>query len=320
MRSRTRRALLAALPGLSLAWLARAAPATSATESAPGRLEIHENFPSRHVAPRSVRVWLPPDHDRGEACDVLYMQDGQNLFAPANPWGHGPWDVDRHLLALRAQGGIRKTMVVGIDSAGVDRSREYAPQAALERLPAQARRHGLGAEGAPLLGEAYLRFLVGELKPFIDGRYRTRAGRAHTHAVGSSLGGVVSLYALARYSKVFGAAACLSTHWPIALGPGMLEPEPSAETLGMADAFLGWLADSLPRAGRHRLYFDHGDQTLDALYGPFQARMNEIAARKGYRAARDYRSEAFPGSPHDESAWRARLAIPLSFLLAKGRS
>jgi pimeloyl-ACP methyl ester carboxylesterase len=133
--------------------------------------------------------------------------------------------------------------------------------------------------------------------------------------MGSSLGGVVSLYGLCRYPKVFGAAAALSTHWPIALGPGMLEPEPSAQTLAMADAFLGWLGETLPRAGRHRLYFDRGDQTLDALYGPFQARMDEIARTKGYREGHDYRSERFPGSSHDEAAWRARLALPLAFLL-----
>jgi enterochelin esterase-like enzyme len=217
---------------------------------------------------------------------------------------------------LRAQGRIRKTLVEGIDSAGLDRSREYAPQLALERLAPEARRHGLGPEGAPLLGEAFLRFLVEELKPFVDGRYRTRPGRAHTHAMGSSLGGLVSLYALVRYPKVFGSAAALSLHWPIALGPGMLEPEPSPETLAMADAFLAWLEESLPRAGHHRLYFDHGDQTLDALYGPFQARMNEIARRKGY-GARDYRAEGFPGASHDEAAWRARLAGPLAFLLSR---
>ena len=161
------------------------------------------------------------------------MHDGQNLYAPANPWNHGPWDVDRQLLALRASGRLRKAMVVGIDNAGADRSREFAPQLALERLPERQRHRGIGADGSTLLGEAYLRFVVEELKPFVDGRYRTRPGPEGTFLMGSSLGGVVSAYALARYPQVFGAAACLSTHWPITLGAGLLEKGMSPEGLAM---------------------------------------------------------------------------------------
>src|SRR4249919_3227679 len=173
MPLRTRRSLLALLAGLPLAALARP-NARGVASKVEGKLEIHEAFASRNVVARTVRVWLPPDYDEGEACGVLYMHDGQNLFAPANPYNHGPWDVDRRLLAMRAQGRVRKTLVVGIDNAGLDRSREYAPQAALERMPEAQRRHGLGPEGAPLLGEAYLHFLVEKLKPFIDARYHGR--------------------------------------------------------------------------------------------------------------------------------------------------
>ena len=313
MPSPTRRRLLALLPGLSLAAFARPAVAGEGAPGA-GRFEIHENFASRHVAARAVRVWLPPDHDSGEACAVLYMHDGQNLFVPANPWNLGPWDVDRQLLALRAQGHLRKTLVVGIDNGGASRSREYAPQLALERLPDNLRRRGLGAEGAPLLGEAYLHFLVEELKPFIDGRYRTRPEAAATFTMGSSMGGLVSVYALARYPEVFGAAACLSTHWPIALGEGLLEPRLSAEARAMSGACLDWLRDRLPPAGSHRLYFDHGDRGLDVLYGPFQSQMDAIAKEKGYGPA-DFRSFYFPGTDHNESFWRARLGLPLVFLL-----
>ena len=314
MPSTTRRRLLGLLPALPLAAFARPLRAGTNEAAPAGRFEVHESFASRHVAARTVRVWLPPDHDRGEACDVLYMQDGQNLFAPANPWNQGPWDVDRQLLALRAQGRLRKAMVVGIDNGGAERSREFAPQLALERLPQSLRRRGLGAEGAPLLGEAYLRFLVEELKPFVDDRYRTRPQAADTFSMGSSLGAMVSLYALARYPGVFGAAACLSTHWPIALGEGLLEPTLSAEALAMSAACLDWLRERLPRAGGHRLYFDHGDRGLDALYGPLQSQMDAIAKEKGYGPA-DYRSFYFPGTDHNESSWRARLGLPLGFLL-----
>jgi enterochelin esterase-like enzyme len=314
MPSTTRRRLLGLLPALPLAAFARPLRAAGATPA--GRFEVHESFASRHVAARTVRVWLPPDHDEGEPCDVLYMHDGQNLFAPANPWNHGPWDVDRQLAALRASGKLRKAMVVGIDNAGADRSREFAPQVAIERLPEKLRRRGIGEDGATLLGEAYLRFLVEEVKPFIDGRYRTRPGPEGASLMGSSMGGVVSVYALARCPQVFGAAACLSTHWPIVLGSGLLEKGLSPEALAASGAFLEWLGETLPPAGSHRLYFDHGDQGLDAFYGPFQSRMDAIASAKGYKDG-DYRSLAFPGQDHNEAFWRARLGLPLDFLLGR---
>jgi len=85
----------------------------------------------------------------------------------------------------------------------------------------------------------------------------------------------------------------------------------------MSGAFLDWLRDELPTAGSHRLYFDHGNQGLDALYGPLQARMDAIAREKGYREGLDYQSRYFPGASHDESFWRSRLGLPLAFLLGQ---
>src|SRR5438045_6608636 len=122
MTSGSRRRLLSLLPALPLAAFAGRGNAQQAT----GRFDIHEAFPSQHVEARTVRVWLPPDYEQGEACEVLYMQDGQNLFAPANPWNHGPWAVDRQVLALRASGHLRKVLVVGIDCSASARSQEYA--------------------------------------------------------------------------------------------------------------------------------------------------------------------------------------------------
>ncbi len=80
-------------------------------------------------------------------------------------------------------------------------------------------------------------------------------------------------------------------------------------------AYRDWLRVHLPAAGQHRLYFDHGTQGLDGLYGPHQHKVDELLAAKGYRPGVDWTTRVFAGAPHDESAWRERLAIPLSFLL-----
>ena len=290
-----------------------------------GRFVDYDDFQSALVAPRRVRVWLPPEYDQSrQSFAVLYMQDGQNLFHPPSPMAKGAWEVDRHLLALRRANAIRPTIVVAVWNTGGNRAREYGPQAPIESLPTALRRtvvpNGSTGDTAPL-ADAYARFLATELKPFIDAQYRTRPGRDDSFVMGSSMGGLISLYTLSAYPGVFGAAGCLSTHWVITtnyaafseqFAPGA-SGDPRVEQ--MAAAYRDWLRAHLPAAGRHRLYFDHGTQGLDGLYGPLQQKVDVLVAAKGYRPDIDWTTRVFPGAPHDESAWRERLAIPLTFLL-----
>ena len=259
MVERHRLTLLAALPGLVLAGRAFA----SAAEDR-GRIIEHGDIASRHFAGRKVQVWLPPGYDASRRRHrVLYMQDGQNLFAPANPYNHGPWDVDGHLRRLAAAGHAPNTLVVGVANGELNRGREYEPPIVAERLgPEFLPDSSADGEHGPL-ADAYLEFLVRELKPFIDRTYRTRPGREHSLLMGSSKGGLISLYALCRYPQVFGAAACLSTHWIVTTNAALLQPEPSPRLAEAAGAWLDWLGQNLPKAGRHRLYFDHGSLGLD---------------------------------------------------------
>ena len=151
--------------------------------------------------------------------------------------------------------------------------------------------------GRPL-GDAYLRFLVMELKPYIDRTFRTRTGRDDTMLMGSSMGGVISLYGLTEYPEVFGAAASLSTHWPAGDG-----------------ALIDYLGRELPDAGTHRVYLDRGTTTLDATYGEYQTKAEAAFRSKGYAAPR-LQTRLFEGADHSERAWRQRVEIPLRFLLA----
>lgn len=310
MVERQRIALICALPGLVLANGLRAESEDR------GRIVEHTDIPSRRFPGRKVFVWLPPGYlDSRKRCSVLYMQDGQNLFAPANPYNHGPWDVDGHLLRLAQSGHLRRTLVVGISNGEANRGREYEPPMVAERLGADFRPEFSTDGDHGSLAEAYLDFLVGELKPFIDKTYRTKPGREDCTLMGSSKGGLISLYALCRHPAVFGAAACLSTHWVVTTNRALMEPEPSPRLAEAAGNWLDWLGENLPRAGRHRLYFDHGSLGLDRLYGPWQRRMDALALARGYRAGRDFLSLDFPGEDHNETAWRGRLDRPLGFLL-----
>jgi predicted alpha/beta superfamily hydrolase len=149
-----------------------------------------------------------------------------------------------------------------------------------------------------VVSDNYLKFLVRELKPFIDESYRTRPDRESTFVIGSSMGGMISAYAIAEYPDTFGGAACLSTAWNIGEG-----------------AVLAWYEEHWPKAGAHRIYFDHGTETYDAEYEPYQLKMDEVMQSKGYRSGEDWISRRFDGADHSPRAWRERLHIPLIFLL-----
>lgn len=287
--------------------------AVQAREVSAGRLVDYPVFASRHVDPRRVTVWLPPGYDAGrEAAGVLYMHDGQNLFDKANaPFGE--WGVDEVLSDLIARDAVPQTLVVGVWNTS-KRYIEYGPAALMEAVPEPTRSALRAQAKGPLESDAYLQFLVEELKPFIDRTYRTRPGREHTSLMGSSMGGLISLYAGLTYPEVFGALGCVSTHWPLGggEGPGVSRDQWRADvTAGITT----YLERTLPSPPRTRFYFDHGDQNLDSNYAPYQARVDAIFAAKGYRRGHDFESLAFPGADHNEPSWNRRLTIPLKFLL-----
>ncbi len=261
-----------------------------------GALLRHPDFPSRHVAPRHVDVWLPPGYDDTPASrhPVLYMHDGKNLFLPELSFTGIDWGVDEAIVTLMQERNFGGAIVVGVWNTA-DRLREYMPQKPPPRRWRDRLRWTLGGG---IQSDAYLRFLVEELKPFIDGAYRTESGPTHTTIMGSSMGGLISLYALSEYPHVFGGAGCLSTHWPIC-GHEMT-----------AD-----LIRALPSPGSHRLYFDHGTATLDAQYEPYQRRVDELLQARGWAPGQDWLTMKFEGAEHNEAAWRARLPMPLRFLL-----
>lgn len=261
-----------------------------------GTLHRHADFPSRHVAPRPVDVWLPPGYEEATAhrYPVLYLHDGQNLFLPELAYTGVDWGVDEAIVDLMQEDSFGGAIVVGVWNTA-DRVREYMPQK--PTLPFTLARFRRAPGGSPR-SDAYLRFLVGEVKPFIDAAYRTLPDPDHTFVMGSSMGGLISLYALIEYPNVFGAAGCLSTHWPIC-----------GQKMAAA------LVQMLPSSGSHRLYFDYGTVTLDAQYEPYQRRVDDLLAAAGWTQGQDWLTMKFEGAEHNEAAWRERLPIPLRFLL-----
>ncbi len=265
-----------------------------------GTLRYHLDFSSRYVIPRNITVWLPPGYTRKgrERYAVLYMHDGQNLFSPETAHGGVDWGLDSALRRLIFSDEVPATMVVGVWNSE-RRWREYLPQRPFNLPPGPYTQPRLSDEFKPqALSDAYLRFIVEELKPVIDRTYRTCPDRGHTFMMGSSMGGLISLYALCEYPAVFGGAGCLSTHWPA--GEGIM---------------IAYMREALPPPGVHRIYFDYGTETLDALYEPHQIQADKVMQAAGYRRGEDWLTLRFEGDDHSEKSWRKRVEIPLQFLL-----
>ena len=280
----------------------------------PGELVQYRSFPSRHVDPRNVTVWLPPGYDpKGQPYSVLYMHDGQNLFDPATGYGGKEWGVDEAAANLISEGAIRRTLVVGIRNTP-KRLREYVPAKAFDRLPARYMERVRGLYGGAPLSDGYLKFIVRELKPRIDRSYNVRTGRDDSVIMGSSMGALISLYAVSEYPRVFSGAGIMSTHWPKML-PAKGKTLTDAEFEMVASSFERYLAPALPSPRTHRLYFDHGSEMLDATYARNQRRIDRIVARRGYRPGVNLISRNFPGQEHNEISWASRVEIPLRFLL-----
>lgn len=260
-----------------------------------------EDFPSRHVPARHVDVWLPAGYeiDTERRYSVLYIHDGQNCFlAEYCPYGV-PWDVQSAMERLAAAGEVEPAIIVAVWSISPLRYLEYRPARPFLHLSEVAQRRILAGLGGWPHSDSYLAFIVEELKPYIDAHYRTRPDRAHTAIMGSSMGGLISLHAICEYPDVFGAAGCVSTHWPAV--EGVIVP---------------YLRERLPDPATHRIYFDFGTETLDALYRPTQMLVDDVMPAAGYEPDVNWMTRVFPGARHFEADWAARVHIPIKFMLS----
>src|SRR5438067_9927034 len=269
---------------------------------------------SKYADPRRVVVWLPSGYRaHGPRHAVLYMHDGQNLFDKATA-GYGmEWQIDETLDRLIREEKVRPTIVVGIWNTP-KRLQEYVPSKAFNGLPTTYREKVRALYGGDPLSDGYLKFIVLELRPMIDRRFNVKTNRANTVIIGSSMGSLISLYAIDEYPRIFGGAGMMSTHWPLFMTPdGKSVGDEEYEIV--SSAFERYLAPALPDPRTHKLYFDHGSETLDAIYKRYQERVDAVVARRGYRQGVNWLTRSFPGQKHNEISWASRVDVPLRFLL-----
>jgi predicted alpha/beta superfamily hydrolase len=229
---------------------------------------------------RSRRVWvcLPAGYEKGNAhYPVLYMHDGQNLFEDTTAFS-GEWGIDEAMDTLQAKtGGV---IIVGIDHGGPKRINEYSPY--------DMARFGKG-EGA-----AYTDFLVKTLKPWVDSAYRTRKGPADTYIAGSSMGGLISMYAILRYPGVFGGAGVFSPAFWVA-------PDLKRDVLRWGNGLRG------------RVFFYAGEQESKEMV-PDMLRIFQLLRQLSKAPMQTViRAEG----KHTESAWRKEFPLFIEWIMKK---
>jgi len=279
-----------------------------------GIIQRLDSFPSKFVRPRTIDVWLPDNYSVNQKYAVLYMHDGQMLFDSTTTWNKQEWKIDEIVGGLMADGKIENSIVVAIWNHSDIRHSNYYPQKPFESLPKKfidsmfsLSSKQYGSDFKLPDSDNYLKFIVEEVKPYIDANYSVYKNVENTFISGSSMGGLISMYALCEYPTIFGGAACLSTHWP-GIMPFENNPIPAS--------FFKYLEGNLPSPKNHKIYFDYGTATLDEYYLPFQYRVDEVLKLKGYDNTNS-KNLKFEGENHSENSWNKRFQIPVEFLLKK---
>lgn len=258
-----------------------------------GTVKIRERVWSPQLRNRrDIYVYLPRTYkDERRRYPVLYMHDGQNLFDESTSYA-GEWRVDETMERL-SHIGI-EAIVVGVPNMEKERLLEYSPF--------DDKRFGPGR------GDRYLSFLADTVKPLIDRDFRTLDERRHTGVMGSSMGGLISLYAFFRRPRVFGFAGVMS---------------PSFWYANRAIYAYVEAAPYIPG----RIYLDVGTREYGGSVTEKAARrqsrrhyagvrrMKRILVKKGYRLRRELLVVEERGAGHNEPAWARRLPMALQFLI-----
>ncbi len=295
---------------VALAASAIAAPAFSSSGRSQGRIETVNLAGSGNKDHPRIRVWLPPGYDDNTGLyRSLYMLDGQYAFAGDSQEQN--FAADRRVARLTANGTIRPTLIVAIDNLGEDRFLQYMPQSVYERADSDVRK-SLEPEIArtgnrPLVSRQFIEFLSGQLRPWINGRYRADPNRLKTAIFGASMGGVMSGAIFVEAHKAFGRAACMSPNWPL-YDKRMID-HPS-----LPGFWANYFASLGAPQGR-RLWLDHGTRMMDAGMAPHQAAIADCLTKLGWQPGCNLQTRVYEaGHAFAESA--VQMDEVLAWLLA----
>ncbi|MEX1119651.1 MAG: alpha/beta hydrolase-fold protein [Terrimicrobiaceae bacterium] len=247
---------------------------------------LHSNL---LAGPRELLVWLPPSYasEPERHFPLILLHDGANVFDPATSFTGVDWAADEWVTALHAEGVMPEALVVAIvhpegynEDGQSFRDVDLSPE---------------------LGGSGYARFLVTELLPYLDGRYRTLTDPAARILAGASLGALLTFYVSLHHPGVFGKFACLSTSFE---DVSQSLPQHSGQLQA-----LEWMT-ALPAGVR--MYFDYGDTGLDECYEVYHTHLASLLRSKGWTD--QFTTKQIAGGTHNELSWRNRFGTALRFL------
>jgi predicted alpha/beta superfamily hydrolase len=255
-----------------------------------GTIKRHRAFPSKILGNRrDVLVYLPPGYRRFSRKDypVLYLHDGQNVFDAATAFAGVEWGVDETAERLIRKKLIEQLIIVAIANTGEERIHEYAPTRGIIDATAGRKKRSKG------LARLYGHFLMDELKPYIDRKYRTKRGRESTGLGGSSLGGLVTLAIGLLYSHAFSRLIVMSP------------------SIWWDDFAIYRLVDSIEQKLPLKIWLDTG--TAEPGWKQARELCNRLIG-KDWRLSDDLAYLEAEGADHSEAAWGARVEPALRFL------
>ncbi len=259
-----------------------------------GDLRLHEFHSSIFRNSRMLRVWLPPGYDAPENWSrrypVFYLNDGQNLFDSATSFIGVEWNADETADRLMREGTIPPMIIVGIDNAQGNRTREYLPYTT-RQVPLKS-----------VSGKKFPRFMTREVMPFIESVYRVKSGPEHTGLGGSSLGALITLYTVMAEPGVFGQALLESPSLWVS------DRKVLAHTRGH-------------NAWPQRVFVAIGTNETERERSRQQVIDDVLSLEQNLRAAGlaedRLRVVVDPGAQHSEGEWARRLPYAMAFLFAE---
>lgn len=252
------------------------------------------------IGDRIIDYWAP----QGPTDSVLIAHDGQNVFdGKTSTHRRRTWEIGQSVNRISLDLGITAPAVIAIWNGNTPedpwaRLKELAPEKVLRNGVNVITSDVIPVTVDQLYGDRYLDDIFSQYLPTIADSLSMDLIPAKTAMIGSSMGGLSTLYALAEHGEKFHTALALSTHWSLGGRP-------------LVDALIG----NLPENGTHNIYMSRGTKGLDADYAPFQLHADSLMAKKGYQSDHNFISRVHNRTGHNEKSWASYIDEPLRFWL-----
>lgn len=252
------------------------------------------------IGDRIIDYWAP----NTPTDSVLIAHDGQNVFdGRTSTHRRKTWEIGQSVNRLSKEMGVNPPAVIAIwnGNTATDpwaRLKELAPEKVLRNGVKVITSDVIPVTVDQLYGDRYLDEIFSKYLPTIVDFLTIELTPAKTAMIGSSMGGLSTLYALAEHGDKFHTALALSTHWPLG-------------GLPLVDA----LIKELPATGTHNIYMSRGTKGLDADYEPFQRHADSLMLKKGYQLDRNFITRVHNRTGHNEKSWASYIDEPISFWL-----